>query len=128
MPTTEQIREALRAVIDPELRQSIVDLGMVRSIEQPEPGRVDVVVSLTTAGCPIRNHFQTAVAEKVQALGVDHPAEGVLDLFTSGHGSSVEKDQRRPFRDGAGEGGEILHYRQTSPAASPRPLSSGDRG
>ena len=43
---------------------------MVRSIEQPDEGTVNVVVSLTTAGCPIRNHFQTAVAEKVQALGV----------------------------------------------------------
>ena len=63
MANTEQIREALRAVIDPELRQSIVDLGMVRSIEQPEPGRVDVVVSLTTPGCPIRSHFQNGVTE-----------------------------------------------------------------
>ena len=36
-------------------------LGMVRSIEQPEEGRVDVVVSLTTPGCPIRSHFEKAV-------------------------------------------------------------------
>jgi len=43
---------------------------MVRSIEQPDDNTVNVIVSLTTAGCPIRNHFQTAVAEKVQALGV----------------------------------------------------------
>ena len=68
VPTTEAIREALRVVIDPELRQSIVDLGMVRSIEQPEPGRVDVVVSLTTAGCPIRSHFQKGVSEAVMGL------------------------------------------------------------
>ena len=32
MPTREQILEALRVVIDPELRQDIVTLGMVRSI------------------------------------------------------------------------------------------------
>ena len=70
MPTREQIEDALRGVIDPELRKDIVTLGMVRSIEQPEEGTVNVVVSLTTAGCPIRNHFQTAVVEKVQALGV----------------------------------------------------------
>jgi ATP-binding protein involved in chromosome partitioning len=73
MPTNEQITEALRPVIDPELRQSIVDLGMVRSIEQREGGRVDVVVSLTTPGCPIRSHFQKAVIEQVSALeGVTH--------------------------------------------------------
>src|SRR5215211_8652188 len=68
MPTQEQVNDVLRRVIDPELRKDIVSLGMVRSIEQPEPGRVDVVVSLTTPGCPIRNHFQQAVAQNVAAL------------------------------------------------------------
>ena len=70
MPTREQIEDVLRGVIDPELRKDIVSLGMVRSIEQPEEGRVDVVVSLTTPGCPIRSHFETAVREKVSSLGV----------------------------------------------------------
>jgi ATP-binding protein involved in chromosome partitioning len=68
MPTTEQITERLREVIDPELRRSIVDLGMVRSIEVKDGGRVEVVVSLTTPGCPIRNHFQQAVATRVSEL------------------------------------------------------------
>ncbi len=68
MPTEQQVTEALRAVIDPELRRSIVDLGMVRSIEIEETGRVAVVVSLTTPGCPIRSHFQNAVAEQVGGL------------------------------------------------------------
>jgi ATP-binding protein involved in chromosome partitioning len=68
MPTAEQIQEALSRVIDPELRKDIVSLGMVRSIDQPEPGRVDVVVSLTTPGCPIRNHFQQAVAQNLSEL------------------------------------------------------------
>ena len=68
MPNEEQIRDSLRVVIDPELRQNIVDLGMVRSIQQPEEGRVDVVVSLTTPGCPIRSHFQNAVVETVGGL------------------------------------------------------------
>ena len=70
MPSREEIQDALRKVIDPELRKDIVSLGMVRSIEQPEEGRVDVVVSLTTPGCPIRAHFEKAVVESVQALGV----------------------------------------------------------
>lgn len=68
MPTAEQITERLREVIDPELRRSIVDLGMVRSIDIKDDGRVEVVVSLTTPGCPIRNHFQQAVAQRVSEL------------------------------------------------------------
>ncbi|MDQ1701343.1 MAG: Iron-sulfur cluster assembly protein, partial [Frankiaceae bacterium] len=33
MPSREEILKALEAVIDPELRNSIVELGMVRSID-----------------------------------------------------------------------------------------------
>jgi len=68
MPSHDEILQSLRAVIDPELRQDIVELGMVRSIEQPGDGAVAVMVSLTTPGCPIRSHFQTAVAKAVGAL------------------------------------------------------------
>jgi ATP-binding protein involved in chromosome partitioning len=68
LPTQDQITEKLRAVIDPELRRSIVELGMVRSIEVKEGGRVEVIVSLTTAGCPIRSHFEQAVAREVSEL------------------------------------------------------------
>ena len=68
MPTRQQVTESLRAVIDPELRRDIVELEMVRSIEIHENGVVDVIVSLTTAGCPIRNHFETAVHKAVREL------------------------------------------------------------
>jgi ATP-binding protein involved in chromosome partitioning len=73
MPTRDDITEALKVVIDPELHRSIVELDMVRSIEIGANGVVDVTVSLTTPGCPIKGHFQTAVAEAVSALeGVAH--------------------------------------------------------
>jgi ATP-binding protein involved in chromosome partitioning len=82
MPTREQIEEALKGVIDPELRKDIVSLGMVRSIEQPAPGNVDVVVSLTTPGCPIRSHFEQAVQQNVRALdGVESVTVG-FDVLT----------------------------------------------
>jgi ATP-binding protein involved in chromosome partitioning len=73
VPTKDDITEALKVVIDPELHRSIVELDMVRSIEIGANGVVDVTVSLTTPGCPIKGHFQTAVAEAVSALeGVAH--------------------------------------------------------
>jgi ATP-binding protein involved in chromosome partitioning len=73
MPDRDRIIKALEAVIDPELRRSIVELDMVRSIETSANGVIDVTVSLTTPGCPIRGHFQTAVADAVSALeGVSH--------------------------------------------------------
>jgi ATP-binding protein involved in chromosome partitioning len=69
----DEILTALEAVIDPELHRSIVELDMVRSIDVSGNGVVDVTVSLTTPGCPIKGHFQTAVAQAVTALdGVTH--------------------------------------------------------
>jgi ATP-binding protein involved in chromosome partitioning len=68
MPTKDQVTEALRAVIDPELRRDIVELEMVRSIDVHPNGVVDVTVSLTTSGCPIRSHFETGVNEAIRGL------------------------------------------------------------
>jgi ATP-binding protein involved in chromosome partitioning len=69
----QEIRKALEVVIDPELRRSIVELDMVRSVDISANGVVDVTVSLTTPGCPIKGHFQTSVAQAVAALeGVTH--------------------------------------------------------
>jgi ATP-binding protein involved in chromosome partitioning len=73
MPSRDEILKALEVVIDPELHRSIVELDMVRSIDASPNGVVDVTVSLTTPGCPIKGHFQTAVAEAVSSLeGVTH--------------------------------------------------------
>jgi ATP-binding protein involved in chromosome partitioning len=91
MPTQEQITDALRAVIDPELRHNIVELGMVRSIDIRDEGRVDVVVSLTTPGCPIRSHFQKAVEDSVTALeGVSHVKVG-FDVLSQGEKQGLQQ-------------------------------------
>ncbi|MDP8943035.1 MAG: Mrp/NBP35 family ATP-binding protein [Actinomycetota bacterium] len=90
-PTREQVRDALRSVIDPELRQSIVDLGMVRSIEHPGEGRVAVTVSLTTPGCPVRSHFQQAVSSAVGELeGVRHVAVD-FDVLSSDEKQALQQ-------------------------------------
>ncbi len=95
-PSNEQITEALRAVIDPELRQSIVDLGMVRSIEVGPAGRVEVVVSLTTPGCPIRSHFEGAVVKQVAALeGVESVGVG-FDVLSDSEKQNLQQRLGRP--------------------------------
>jgi ATP-binding protein involved in chromosome partitioning len=68
MPTVEEIRKSLEVVIDPELHRSIVELDMVRRIEPGTDGDVAVTVTLTTSGCPIRGHFQSAVRDAVMGL------------------------------------------------------------
>ena len=96
MPTDEQITDALRTVIDPELRRSIVELGMVRSIEASDDGRVEVVVSLTTPGCPIRAHFERAVIENVVALdGVESVGVG-FDVLSDQEKTGLQEKLGRP--------------------------------
>jgi len=63
----EEVRQSLRAVIDPELGDTIVDLGMVRSIAVTGD-RVVVDVALTIAACPLRSQIEHDVRGQVEAL------------------------------------------------------------
>jgi len=49
--TEQTVREALRAVVDPELHLDIVTLGLLRSVDL-EAVPVDVKMLLTTPFCP----------------------------------------------------------------------------
>jgi ATP-binding protein involved in chromosome partitioning len=96
MPTRDQVLEALKVVIDPELRRSIVELGMVRSIDVKDQGVVDVTVSLTTPGCPIRNHFQTGVTQAVSGLaGVTRVNVG-FDVLSDQEKAGLQHKLGRP--------------------------------
>ncbi|MEI7625138.1 MAG: P-loop NTPase [Actinomycetota bacterium] len=102
MPTEEEIRKALEVVIDPELRRSIVELDMVRSVAAHDNGVVDVTVSLTTAGCPIKGHFQTAVSDAVKSLdGVTHVNVGFDVLSDDQKGELQRKLGRTSLPEGA---------------------------
>jgi len=83
MPSQEQILSALEAVIDPEIRRNVVELGMVRSIEIRDGGEIDVMISLTTPACPIREHFVSAVAEAVSALAGVTKVDVAFDVLSA---------------------------------------------
>src|SRR5919198_1063331 len=101
MPNRDQVRDALRAVIDPELRRDIVELEMVRAIEIQDGGLVAVTVSLTTPGCPIRNHFQTAVVDAVAKLDGVEGVEVAFDVLSDDEKGRL---QRKLGRAGLPEG------------------------
>jgi len=63
MPTHDEIKDALKQVIDAEVGINIVDLGLVYGIEQKEDG-VKVLMTMTTRSCPL-GELITRQAENV---------------------------------------------------------------
>jgi ATP-binding protein involved in chromosome partitioning len=135
MPVTnDQIIDALRPVEDPELRRSIVDLGMVRGV-QVDGSAVTVQIALTVAGCPLRNEIQQRVSAAATALdGVDTVA---LDftVMTDQEREAVRTTLHGSPSSTAGQGhahghaeGRAVPFSQPGSKTRPLLISSGKGG
>jgi len=74
-PTTEQVYDALKGVVDPELGGNIVELGMVSGVEIAPNGAVTVGIALTIAECPMRSQIEGDTARRIRAM------RGVTDVI-----------------------------------------------
>lgn len=80
MLTEQEIREALRPVIDPEIGMSVVDMGMVRHIELDDAGGVEVKMVLTAPFCPLAGLITEQARRAVAAVpGVTEAKVTVLN-------------------------------------------------
>ena len=71
MATVEDVTDALRDVIDPELGLDFVELGLIYDVEIEGP-TVRVTYTLTSPGCPIGPQVSEQIEEFVSELeGVD---------------------------------------------------------
>ena len=68
MPTEQEICEALRPVMDPEIGMSVVDLGMIRQIVLGDEGEVEVKMVLTAPFCPLAGLITDQVRQAVAAV------------------------------------------------------------
>ncbi|WKR22344.1 Mrp/NBP35 family ATP-binding protein [Actinomyces israelii] len=121
-PTEDAVREALGRVIDPELRRSITDLGMVESIEISETGAVTVGVLLTVAGCPLKD---TITADARREVG---GVEGVTEVQVR---LGVMSDEQRAglrtrLRGGAAE--PVIPFTQPGSLTRVYAVTSGKGG
>ena len=69
----EEVLEALKGVIDPELGRSVVELDMVRDV-RVDGSNVAITIALTVPGCPLRESFQEQVERALR------PVEGVQSV------------------------------------------------
>ena len=106
MPTKEQVREALRNVLDPEIGKPIEDVGMLKDIEV-QNGLVKVHVLLTIAGCPLKDRINSDVnaavapildpGQRVEVVLGEMTAEQRQGLVTKLRGGGQPEPQQRAF-------------------------------
>jgi ATP-binding protein involved in chromosome partitioning len=67
MPGRDAVLNALRVVVDPDIRRDIVSLGFVKELVL-EGGRVSFTIELTTPACPVKDQLRDQAAAAVRAL------------------------------------------------------------
>ena len=109
LPTRDQVREALKNVLDPEIGKPIEELGMLQDIEVLD-GTVRVHVLLTVAGCPLKETINRDVTAAVSPLEGVRNVEVVLGAMSGeqreqlvGQLRGGRPDQQTFFTDGQTE-------------------------
>lgn len=68
--TDREVIEHLKAVVDPELKFNIVDLGLIYEVKvDTEINNVEVRMTLTSPGCPYGPEIVSAVSMTLQTIG-----------------------------------------------------------
>ena len=74
----EHVREALRLVLDPELGENVVDLGLIYDVAVAADGGVRVTMTTTTPGCPAAAYLREGVSNCVREVAGIASVEVVL--------------------------------------------------
>ena len=81
MVSEQDVRTALVAVIDPEIRRSVVELDMVRAVAIEGSG-VEVTIALTVPGCPMKANLEQQVQQHVGAVDGVESVAVAFDVMT----------------------------------------------
>ena len=63
-----QVRQALRQVVDPELGQNVVDLGLVYAVSVSDGCVASIRMTTTTRGCPATEFLRQAVEDRAWSV------------------------------------------------------------
>lgn len=62
----KDIEKVLKEIPDPEIGVSILDLGLIYNIDIDDAtGKVEILMTLTTIGCPLFDHIAGPIREEV---------------------------------------------------------------
>ncbi len=69
MITKKDVEKVLKNIPDPEIGVSLWDLGLVYNIDvDKKTGRVEILMTLTTVGCPLFGQIADPVRQNVEKL------------------------------------------------------------
>ena len=72
-PTTvDDVTEALKDVVDPELGINVVDLGLVYGVDLDAESNATIDMTLTSAACPLTDVIEDQTAQALEGLVKDH--------------------------------------------------------
>jgi ATP-binding protein involved in chromosome partitioning len=102
-PSADEVRNLLRAVIDPELGANIVDLGMATDVEVSPEGLITIGVKLTIKGCPLRAQIKNDIESRLET----HPGVTKIKInwgeMNADERSAVMTKARWNARENAGD-------------------------
>jgi len=102
-PSADEVRNLLRAVIDPELGANIVDLGMATDVEVSPDGVITIGVKLTIKGCPLRAQIKNDIESRLET----HPGVSKVKItwgeMTADERSEVMTKARWNARENASD-------------------------
>jgi ATP-binding protein involved in chromosome partitioning len=101
MPTKDQVLQALRGVVDPELGADVVELGMIPDVSISPDGVVTVGIALTIAECPMRSQIEQDTVRKVGAIPGVRAVQVETRAMTRRQRAEVMKTARRKARENA---------------------------
>jgi len=95
LPTSDEIMDVLRGVIDPELGSDIVDLGMAKGAAVSDDGEVIVTIALTTMGCPLRAQIRNDTKARIESLpGVSNVKIDWTELNSEEKAATMERARK----------------------------------
>ncbi len=100
-PSADAVRGALAGVVDPELGEDIVSLGMVGDIAISPTGQVSVSVALTIASCPLRSQIEGDVNRRLASLPGVSSVEVAVGTMDADQRSAVMARARWKAREAA---------------------------
>jgi len=68
MVTENEVMDRLEEVVDPEFDINIVDLGLIYEVEVDDEDNVDILMTLTTKGCPFHGVFREVITEELEEM------------------------------------------------------------